>query len=399
MSTAVREWMTAKSSDQNFGFDMAESVTFNSMVLGLPSFDRRSAAALEECALSNTSAMERERALWELAYRENVDISKVIRKFFRDETHPRVRANALWLALKRLPEQIGSLLQEAQNDPDKNVRDWGKLYTSELSSTLFQSEYNRGTFVRGRAFDQTLPLQIAGFAVVALGGDDFRIVLSPEWFAHIQGRVMACTRDETFMTRLTIEKCYFGYHPDGSDHHEIYPFAGKSWRSGPEEVEHRYITRSEKRPFYLSGRVEEDPSSIRQAQFAAARAARTIGRYMPVLDRDEGDPATDLERVQPIAERRVVSHVRGQYFGWAFASTRHYLESGQILPGTVQLLSPTEPATADLINCYICGTFRGKLGDNNGDGFADVNDEICHGSEDGRLDYNGDRTFTADPFA
>lgn len=396
MSSSIKAWMDVRSTQSDSSFDEADLVTFSSMVDELPTFDRRTSQELEACGRSHALARERERAIWELAYRNVPNKGQLIAEFFQIETDRLVKANLIWLALKVAPAEAMKIIQRGLNDDDRELRDWSRLYLSEITRTEFQSEYSTGVYVRNRPFDQTLPLQIAGFAVVSIGNADLRIVLSPLWFAHIQGRVMACTRDDTFMTNLTIEKCYFGYHPDDSNHYEIYPFAGKSWKSGEMTFQHRYLGRSD-HPIYLSGRVEEEAEKQIRAPIAANRSATTVGRLLPAFECD-GDDLPPGDGVAPIVERRVVSHVRGQYFGWAHASLNHYLQHGDVLPGTVQLISPGEKETADLINCYICGTFRGKISDHNRDGHLDINEITCHGSPDGRLDYAGDGTFAPDPY-
>lgn len=391
MTTEIREWTSRNTADPNFCMDEAEAAAFNGMVLDLPSFDPRSPTELEECVFSHREPRERERALWELAYRDIEHRGELIQRGFRTESDPLVRANMIWLTLKVAPSEAHSLISLALHDDHPEVRDWARLYDSELRGKRFDSEYRSGVFIRGTCFDQTLPLQIAGFAVVGVPGGDRRVVLSPSWFAHIQGRVMACTRNDTFMTDLTIEKTYFGYHPDGSDHYEIYPFRGKSWDTSDGRTQHRYLAKAI-RPTYLSGKVEEEPVHTVVVPMNGNRAATTGRQDVQVVMRDADGHSSE-------AVNRVVTDVRGQYFGWAFASLHHYLEAGDIQPGTVQLVSPVEDETAPLVNCYICGTFRGKLSDHNGDGMVDINEIPCHGTPDGRLDYSGDGSFAADPFA
>lgn len=392
MTFSFKTWMDENGASQEFGFDSADVVTFNSRVVELPTFDRRTDDELSAAAFGHQDACERERAMWELTYRHLPVSGDVLKGYFDAEPAPRVRSNLLWLARKAAPAESVGILRHALNDADRDVRDWARVHLAEITGEPLESEYSRGVYLRGTHFDQTVPLEIAGFAVVQIGDANFRVVLSPLWFARIQGRVMACTRDETFMTNLTIEKKYEGFHPDGTDHYEIYPFAGKSWASGEMETEHRYITNTV-RPTYLSGRVEEDLENVRLAPMIAARGASIRARLLEVEER-----LTPAGPVVGVSQRRVVSYVKGQYFGWAFASLRHFMEHGDILPGTVQLVSPTEPEMLKLVNCYICGTFRGKLSDHNGDGLLDVNETLCHGAEDGNLDYLADGTFAPDPF-
>jgi hypothetical protein len=95
---------------------------------------------------------------------------------------------------------------------------------------------------------------------------------------------------------------------------------------------------------------------------------------------------------------RVVRDVRGQFFGWASTSIEQFMAAGAVLPGTVQLSNPIDERTRDGVNTYLCGTFRGKLGDFDGDGFLDVNLIPCHGTIAGELDLDLDGVADADPF-
>ncbi|HEX6718362.1 MAG TPA: hypothetical protein VF088_14750 [Pyrinomonadaceae bacterium] len=397
MQNTLAEWIRAKNKEEAFCIDEAEAVSISSRILDLPSFDMRTNQELEECAFTHIEARERERAVWELLYRDIPNRFELLRKVMEHEPNGAVRSNLLWLSLKVCASHAPGFIQAALRDDDREVRDWAKLYLSEITGITFQSEYRSGIFVPGRRFDQTLPLQIAGFAVVSAFGRDLRIVLSPLWFSHIQGRVMACTCEQTFMTNLTIEKAYFNYHPDGTTHYEIYPFAGKSWKSSDGRTQHRYLMKA-LHPTYLSGRVEEDPENKILVPIAGNRTATTVGRTIQIFERLESNHDSPIPTDITPERRSVVSDVRGQYFGWAHASIKHYLSYGDVFPGTVQLVSPVEAATADLVNCYICGTFRGKISDHNGDGLLDVNEIVCHGSQAGRLDYAGDGDFNVDPF-
>jgi len=90
--------------------------------------------------------------------------------------------------------------------------------------------YNEVQYENDRTFDQTLPLQIAGFADVNVPGMGWvQARLSPQWFSSILGRVLACTNSSSFMSDLVIEKELLNYHEDGSNHYETFMFRGASY--------------------------------------------------------------------------------------------------------------------------------------------------------------------------
>lgn len=391
----IASWMDTNSGKAEFGCEESEAMTFNSMVLDLPTLDGRTVRDLETAKNTDPSPLERERAIWELAYRDIPNKLDMIIKAFRNEDDPRVRYNLLWLARKLAGGDATTLVEAAMTDEDREVRDWARLHMSQITGRVYEPECNVGVVVRGCQYDQTLPLEVSGFGVMSLDGADMRAVLSPLWFERIQGRVMACPRRQTFMTDLMVEKAHFNYHEDGSDHYELYPFAGKSWWSDENTAHHRLLATPTQRT-YLSGKVGEDRDNYVETTAALARAANTIRRPAAVIARDK-DEVLSPDARKPMAEASIVSHVSGQYFGWGYASTKHFLANNDFLPGTVQLISPTAKETRHLMNWYMCGTFRGKTSDHNKDGYLDVNEIVCHGSPDGRLDYYGDGTFAEDP--
>lgn len=396
MHSAVTKWMNDHSDKPEFGLEESETLTFNSMILDLPCLDGRSIRELESAAANHSSALERERAIWELAYRGISNPLDMIAKAFRREEDRRVRYNLLWLARKLAGADARTIVETALTDQDCEVRDWARLHIGEMTRTRMESEFNTGVVVRGRQYDQTLPLEVSGFGVMSIDGADMRVTLSPLWFEQIQGRVMACPRRDTFMTNLCVEKAHANYWEDGSDHYEIYPFAGKSWWSNEYTAQHRLLASPMMRT-YLSGKVGEDPTNYVAAPAALARAAMTERRDALVYAREPDEPVPQSILPSAMMEASIVSHVSGQYFGWAFASLKHFQENNDFLPGTVQLISPTNRDTQHLVNWYMCGTFRGKTTDHNQDGYLDINEIVCHGAPDGRLDYYGDGTMAEDP--
>jgi len=371
--------------------DSSGIASFNGMLEELESFDLRSERKLEEAAFDDGDAMERERAIWELAVRKKRPALGCIERMYRAEPDRSLRWNLLWLAVKTAGSDAWPLLDLALKDGDHEVRDWARLFLAELAGSTWASQYATGRFTAAGAFDQTLPLQIAGFAVVEIpGGPRLRATLSPLWFNYVMGRVLACTNLDTIMRDLVVEKCLSGYNPDGSDHYEIFKFAGVSWPTRDGHVQHRYESLST-RPFYSSGRVKDKSAAVLQdVPVILNRAADTGGNLLAVEQTTSAipDAVADNGRGARLDGGTLVHSVRGQFFGWAATSLSHFGDAGRILPGTVQLASPVHESTAELTNTYLCGTFRGKIGDLDGDGFADVNLIPCHGTVDGRLDLN-----------
>lgn len=396
--------------------DYAETLNFVGNVDVIPSFDGRSDNELSETANSHSDRIERERALWEYGYRCRESSLNLLQHVLAHEADPSIRWNLLWLALKVVPGAAIGLLDFALKDDHREVRDWAKLHLKHLTGAKFSSEYDTMTYISAGSFDQTLPLQIAGFAVLTIPGlGPTRVTLSPLWFEHIMGRVLACTSLDTFMKDLTIEKLLEGYHQDGSHHYEIFPFSGVSWPTADGRIQHRYESTSI-RKFYLSGRVEDKTKGVVEIPVILNRAAGSSGealQTLPPLDAlftgrgkdtvvktggDVSSGVTDARGIR-LLNGKVVRTVGGQFFGWAHTSLDHYVTHGKVLPGTVQLANPLNELTAELVNTYLCGTFCGKLGDYNGDGYLDLNLIRCHGTRDGKLDYNCDESIQLDPFA
>jgi len=402
--------------------DLAEQIGFIHRVEEMPTFDPRSDRQLREVGLEGPDPVERERALWELAQRLRSAAVPTLSEAFARETVPSIRWNLLWLAVKVGGGDAFPLLESAVGDPHVDVRDWAKLFLRETVGADLAMEHRQAAYTTAGDFDQTLPLQIAGFALVVVPGMGARRAsLSPLWFEQIMGRVLACTNLDTIASDLVIEKNLCGYHPDGSDHYEIFPFSGVSWNSG-ETMQHRYESCT-LRPFYTSGKVEDrsrevfdnvpvilnrgaetTPSKLEVLRATDLREIRVLpqqpllqpGRIPATLEKPI--PTTDLRGIK-LLDGRVVTSVRGQFFGWAHTSLEHFTRTGRVDAGTVQLANPLDPRTAPYVNTYLCGTFRGKLSDWDGDGVADLNLIPCHGTADGKLDYTLDGTHAPDPFA
>jgi hypothetical protein len=379
----------------------------------VPSFDGRTNSELQEAALDHPVDFERERAVWEYGYRLRWDSLSFVHECYSHEQLPAIRWNLLWLAVKLLGDSAIPLLEEALSDPEREVRDWARIFLKEIADVDLASEYSEGVYTPHGPFDQTLPLQISGFALVSIPGvGSLRATLSPLWFEHVLGRVLACTNLDTFMSELTIEKCIAAYHPDGTNHYEIFPFSGISWQTGEGQVQHRYESHS-RRLFYRSGKVEDESKEvIRDVPVILNRGAESSGSALtarPVVDRDllfasrgsgprSAPDLTDARGIR-LLNGNIVTTVGGTFFGWGAFSVEHYIHYGKVLPGTVQLANPLYDATRDMVNTYLCGSFRGKIGDFDGDGKLDINLIPCHGTPAGQLDYHADGSLAPDPFA
>lgn len=378
--------------------DIAERFQFGAPSTSqLADFDKRSDGALLETAAQSPSSLERERALWEYAHRNQGASIAALAKHLRVETDPSVRWNLLWLAVKHGGAEAISVLTEARSDENSEVRDWASLFLQELTGEQFPLVYSQLEYENDRIFDQTLPLQIAGFADVNVPGLGWvQARMSPKWFDSLLGRVMACTNTDTYLTDLVIEKELAGYHDDGSAHYETFLFRGASYEVSETVTQHVYESNTV-RPFYKSGKVKEGtPVMTPVALSRAAGTERLRPKHMTGMAWESSD-GVEGERGQRLRDVGVFRSVRGRFWGWAHTDINRYLEAGEIAPGTVQLVSTASPEVGQMANTVLYGTFRGKLGDLNGDGKLNVNLIPCHGTVNGELDLDCDGVADADP--
>lgn len=378
--------------------DIAERFRFGAPAGSqLVNFDNRSDAELLKVAAQHPVALERERALWEYAHRNEQAALSVLAKHLKAEPDPSVRWNLLWLLVKCGDSAVVPILQEALQDENSEVRDWATLFLEEVTGDEYPAIYNAIEYHNDRVFDQTLPLQIAGFADVHMPGMGWvQARLAPQWFASLLGRVMACTNTDTFMTDLVIEKELVGYHEDGSNHYETFMFRGASYPLNETVTQHIYESNT-MRPFYRSGKVKEGEPILKPVALTrAAGTDRLRPRALAAMDMHAADGGED-ERGRRLRDVGIVRSVRGRFWGWAYTDINRYLATGTVEPGTVQLISTADPVVGKMANTVIYGTFRGKLGDLNNDGQLDVNLIPCHGTVDGELDLNCDGIADEDP--
>ena len=223
-------------------------------------FDTRSDAQLATAAFESPAPVERERAIWEFADRSPDAALSVVAEFAHKEKLRPLRSGALWLLQRTAKNSAVTLLADFLNDPDPEVADWSRTLTEEFSGTQVGGSYSKLMAVETGAFDQTLPLFIAGHILIAIPGmGSIKVTMSPLWFESIMGRVMACTNANTVMEDLVIEKCLSGLHPDQSDHYEIFKFKGLSNQISDRFYQHQYESLMMRR-FYPSLHVEQGVS-------------------------------------------------------------------------------------------------------------------------------------------
>ena len=343
---------------------------------GVGRFDSRSNDELIGQLRSNVSAMERERAAWEFADRCGYAALPILKNFVKTDPDADVRSSGLWLLQKTSGHQTEEVLTAGLGDDAPEVRDWARLLLRELRGIgPFVQERAALAIDRSNPFDQTLPLKIAGYArVLAPGMGWLQATLSPKWFEAIMGRVMACTRAETFNSDLVIEKRISDFYADSSPHYDTFLFRGLTTELSPDVYYHQYEGRSTQ-PFYPSGKVAApDEPPITTAGALVQRVAMTV-RIPNELD----------------ASRPLVQSVRGKYMGFAHANVPRILANGmKVGAGEVQLVGPANPSVGKFANTFLFGTFKGKLSDLNADGHLDVNTERCHATLDGELDTDLD---------
>lgn len=347
-------------------------------------FDKRPDSKLRECMSSHPLALERERAAWELGDRLKIHAIPEIREMLLREADSDVRRGLLWLVQKHGGLRAIAILRQFIRDDDVEVREWAEMLLMESERTPLPEVTSRPTKRNaGNVFDQTLPLVISGFARTYIPGLGWvQVTLSPKWFELILGRVMACTRDDTFERALVIEKRLKGFHPDNTDHYEIFKFRGFSHSLDAQTMHHQYESFTN-HTFYPSGLVEDESKGAVDDMFVTlARVAATI--RVPDLSNPNRD---------------VVHSVRGRYMGWAYVDLARVVASGMTVgAGEAQLSSLHHRKFGHLTNTFLFGSFKGKLSDLDGDGVLDVNTEVCHGNLDGDLDYFADGSGRGDPY-
>ncbi|GAA1239357.1 hypothetical protein GCM10009676_25010 [Prauserella halophila] len=344
-------------------------------------YDSRSTTELREVAEGHDSALERERALWEVADRDPSGALTFIDHVIGTEVSRDVRSGALWLALRSVGSESLPTLEKYTEDADPEVADWARVLIGDITGQQPQRLYQEAEVEETGYFDQTVPLIIGGKVIMVMPGvGAVRAVLSPLWFDSILGRVLASTNAETIRTDLTIEKELKGLHEDGTSHYEIFPFRGLSVEYEGNNLEHNYLSET-MRPFYPSGSLGQ--GEVVEVPVSLGRIALTsLARNGEVSIEGDGPRAQRLRE----ADMPFVQSVRGRYFGWAAVNLERAFDRGTVGAGDVQLSNPTDPVAGPMTNAKLYGSFRGKAGDYTGSGKYTLNSIKCHGKPDGSID-------------
>lgn len=388
--------------------DPAERLSFTTPPFeGVTRFDLRSDLALTQVMFGDPDGMEREKAIWEYADRHRAAAMPLLREIAAKDADTSIRWTTLWLMQKVGGSDAADAIAAFTRDDHPEVRDWAGLLVREITGRIDPGmEVRPALFDASNPFDQTLPLQIAGYARTFVPGMGWvQATLSPQWFESIMGRVMACTRAETFDTDLVIEKRIKGYHPDGSDHFEIYGFRGFTFAPAAGLTHHVYECQS-RHTFYPSGKLEDssiDPIGDVGVVLNRVAMPMFVPSNLPIIPERitprEAPPLRQLPPLRPERTSRIVQSVRGRYMGAAYVNVDRLVANGmRIGAGEVQLSSLHHPVVGKLTNTFLFGTFKGKLSDLDGDGLLDINTERCHGTLDAKLDYTLSGTPNPDPF-
>jgi len=349
-------------------------------------FDNRSDKKLKEAIFDMESGMERERAIWEYANRHNELAIPILQDVMNSEKDPSIRWTTLWAVQKFCGVEGLSVISKGLYDENEEVRSWSNLFLYESTGEINIQEQRNFDFNPKNPFDQTLPLEISGYArtlVPEMGW--VQATLSPKWFESIMGRVMACTRQATFDNKLIIEKEIKNFYDDGTNYYEIYDFTGHSFAIDKNLKKHCYHGISN-HLFYPSGKVglvrSEEEKPISDMVVNVGRTATTASNNYQI----ETNNTKEITAGKKV--RRIVNSVRGTYSGNAYVNTERLFENNmRIGSGEVQLTDMFHLIGMKLTNTYLFGTFKGKLSDRNNNNMLDVNTIPCHGTIDGKLDY------------
>lgn len=385
---------------KEFSTDPTDFLSFtNSINHEYIRFDKRKDSELVDVMFANTNAMERERAVWELLERRKAEVIEIVEDYLGKEKEESNKQSALW-ALQRFSGKEGLDLIYRTMEATGNVetKSWAGLFLKESTGKTHFIDTREYVFDNTNIFDQTLPLLISGYALVNIPHIGWiQATLSPKWFESILGRVLACTNEATFDTDLVIEKRISNYHPDGTDHFEIFKFKGFTLHPTPGITHHIYESRTY-HPFYPSGKVKDNSVPAlhdvgvilnRLAEPWIIRPTRPVRQQANIL----------VGKKSKKIPSEIVDSVRGKYFGTAYLNIERMLKNNfSIGPGEVQLSSLFHPIAGPLTNMFIFGTFKGKIADLNNDNKLDVNTEVSHGTLDGQLDYSLNGSPSPDPF-
>ncbi|MFQ5976722.1 MAG: hypothetical protein ACE5OZ_01170 [Candidatus Heimdallarchaeota archaeon] len=337
--------------------------------------------------------VDKEISLWSSTLK-NSSFGKIISQI-KEENDERFLISSM-LALHRnsykSPAEVIDFFEEVSSESkNPEVAEWAKLFLAEMISTLPKRKniLNEPVsardfdFIPNRPFDVTMPLIFSGVAYTKVAGIKNKIIISPLLFENLFGKAMACVRQDSFKTKLVIEKYVPDLHPDGSAHYEIFAFSGHTENITENAFVHNYWA-DISRPYYTSGKTEvvrDNAPVLRGVRFSFGRVAETTApkRYW-------------------MNEGPLVETVRGAFFGYGQIGVNRLRKAKFALSsGLFQLTPKINPQTMKESNTIFYGVFYGKLSDHSKNGKLDMNTLPIHCTPDGKLDYLGDGSLEKDP--
>ena len=290
------------------------------------------------------------------------------------------------------PKKVIDFFENMSESSNIELAEWAKLFLVEMLSSLPSRKniINENiserdfTYEPNNAFDITMPLIFSGYAYCKIFGTRLKIVITPMLFEKIFGKAMACVKQDSFYTKLIIEKKVEHLHPDGTPHYEIFPFSGHTEKITKNVFLHNYWANLS-RPYYTSGKTElvrGGEHVIKDVKFSFSRVAETIA------------PDKYWFNKKPLVET-----VRGTFFGYGHINLKILLKNRfHMTSGQFQLTPKINPDTKKKSNIFFYGVFYGKLSDINNDKKLDINTIPVHCTPEGELDYYGDGSLSRDPY-
>jgi hypothetical protein len=340
--------------------------------------DMRGRDALREAALRHADPVLREQALFEYADRNEPDAVSLLAEAVRNDDNRELRWAALWAIQKLGGKAAIQQLQAFRKDADPEVAEWAHLLTNELKTSDPTFDKRPYRFLEGRTFDQTIYLLIHCDLYIRLDDTNRswgKLSMSPQALRRVFGQGHACPNVATRERQLIIAKVVEGLHPDGSPHVDNYLFRGFTDRSSSERGNF-FFESHVKRPFFLSGKADDESAGVRDANIGFIRHGTW---FLDPSIRVRGESA--------------IRYVRGRFQGWGFANLDRL--GGKpveeiLTPGNAILSTLHDPVVGPRTNVFIAGTFKGKLCDWDADGRLDLNSLNVYSTVDGEIDTNMD---------
>jgi len=340
--------------------------------------DTRPSDELRRQALTHPDPVMREQALYEYADRNETDAIDLMWQVVEQDTDRQVRWDALWAIEKVGGYDAIQAMLEFMTDPDPEIAEWATLFGSELKTGIPNFDRRPCRFTPGRTFDETIFLLIHCDLYVRLDASNRywgKLSLAPQGLARIYGQAHACPNVATRERQLVIAKTISGLHPAGQLHVDNYLFRGFTERTRSDRGNF-YFESHVKRPFYLSGRTDDESQGLHESHIGFMRSGCWF-----------------LDDTFKVNGGDAIRYVRGRFQGWGYTNpdriTGKTLEE-VIVPGNGILSTLHDPIAGPLTNVFIAGTFKGKLNDWDDDGYIDLNSRDVYSTTEGEVDSDMD---------